>query len=660
MLGDTAVAVHPEDERYRGFAGRTLILPVIGREIPVIEDEYVDREFGSGAVKVTPAHDPNDFEMGLRHGLPSVVVMNEDASMSEDAGPYAGQDRYECRKNLLNDLEKRGVLLGTKVHDMSVGHCYRCKTVIEPYQSKQWFVRMKPLAEPAIDAVRNGDINIIPKGWENSYFDWMLNIRDWCISRQIWWGHRIPAWHCTCGGIIVARETPEKCGSCGSTDLVQDQDVLDTWFSSALWPFSTLGWPDMTPALKTFYPTSVLVTGFDILFFWVARMIMMGLKFMGDVPFRDVYIHALVRDGQGQKMSKSKGNVVDPLVMIEKYGTDAFRFTLTAFAAQGRDVKFSEERVEGYRNFVNKVWNASRYILMNLEGHDTPADPGTEDLNLIDRWILSRLNSTVQEVNQALDEYRFNDAASWAYQFIWREFCDWYIELSKPVLQDGDNSAATRSTLLYVLETSLRLLHPFMPFVTEEIWQSLPQRKGNGEEYIVTARYPSVDENISDADAEDSMSVVMDAVGAIRSIRGEMNIAPSKKLKALIKADRKRTEILSDMKVFIETLAKCEAEAGPDVKKPKNAATEVRQSVEVYIPLGGLVDISAETKRLEKDLSKVESEMKVITRKLNNEDFLQRAPDAVVAKEKEKFEASSEKIRKLKDNIARIRQLETG
>lgn len=661
MLGDTAVAVHPDDERYSHLVGRTLILPVIGREIPVIADSYVDSQFGSGAVKVTPAHDPNDFEMGVRHDLPSVVVMNKDGSMSEEAGPYAGQDRYECRKNLLNDLEAGGILIKTSDHQMSVGHCYRCKTVIEPRRSKQWFVKMTPLAEPAIEAVRSGKIKIIPKSWENSYFDWMLNIRDWCISRQIWWGHRIPAWHCGCGEIMVARQTPKLCKACGSTELRRDEDVLDTWFSSALWPFSTLGWPEKTPALETFYPTSTLVTGFDILFFWVARMIMMGIKFMDDIPFKDVYIHALVRDAHGQKMSKSKGNVVNPLTMIEKFGTDAFRFTLTAFAAQGRDVKFSEDRAGGYRNFVNKVWNASRFILMNIEGHKA-ADISSVKLNLIDRWILSRLNTAADEVNSALKEYRFNDAAAAVYQFIWREFCDWYIELSKPVLQEKcGNADATRATLLHVLETSLRLLHPFMPFVTEEIWQSLPYDGSSydnskvGIRSIMIAPFPVFSKECEDSDAEKRMALVMDAIGAVRTIRGEMNISPSKRLKALINAQEQDASVLEAARIFIETLARCDVDIGTDLKKPDNAATEVRPPIEIYVPLEGLVDIGAEIARLEKDLKKIEIELATINKKLNNEDFLERAPKAVIEKERSKLKDASERGIKIKESIEKIK-----
>ncbi|MDH4099815.1 MAG: valine--tRNA ligase, partial [Nitrospirota bacterium] len=440
MLGDTAVAVNPNDERYSAYIGKKVALPLTKREIPVIADEHVDTEFGTGCLKITPAHDPNDFEIGMKHGLPSLKVIDEGAQMNAEAGSYAGMDRYHARRTIVADLEKAGLLEKTVDHMHSVGHCYRCKTVIEPNLSKQWFVRAKPLAEPALEAVRSGKTRIIPQGWENTYFDWMENIRDWCISRQIWWGHRIPAWHCgDCGKVTVAKLDPDKCGHCGSANIRQETDVLDTWFSSSLWPFSTLGWPDRTPELKTFYPTSTLVTGFDILFFWVARMMMMGIEMMGEVPFRDVYIHALVRDAEGQKMSKSKGNVIDPLIMMEKYGTDAFRFTLAAMAAQGRDVKLAEERIEGYRAFCNKLWNASRFVMMNLEGGSQQAAGG--QLALPDKWIVSRLQGTIVEVNAALDAFRFNDAANTVYQFLWSEFCDWYLELIKPIMQGEDEAA---------------------------------------------------------------------------------------------------------------------------------------------------------------------------------------------------------------------------
>ena len=481
MLGDTAVAVNPEDERYSDASGRHVILPLVNRPIPVIFDRYVDMEFGTGALKITPAHDPNDFEIGTTHNLDRVKVIDDDGKMNELAGPYRGMDRFECRERVLEDLKSAGLLEKVEPYQHAVGHCYRCKTMIEPLLSKQWFVRVKPLAEKAIAAVRDGRTRIVPLQWEGVYYDWMTNIRDWCISRQIWWGHRIPAWYCEkCNELIVAREAPETCPSCGSSALRQETDVLDTWFSSALWPFSTLGWPDHTEYLRTFYPTSVLITGFDILFFWVARMMMMGIHFMGDVPFRDVYIHALVRDAEGKKMSKSKGNVIDPLEVIDRFGTDAFRFTLAALAAQGRDVKLSEERIAGYRNFVNKIWNSARLALMNLDESDAVTGPDDEVLSLADRWILTRLRDVTRDVRAALEDYRFNDAAALCYHFTWHEFCDWYLEMAKQGLysEDEDLKRSTRSVVRTVLLGVIRLMHPFMPFVTEEIWSRMPGTEG--------------------------------------------------------------------------------------------------------------------------------------------------------------------------------------
>ncbi|MBI4838635.1 MAG: valine--tRNA ligase, partial [Nitrospirae bacterium] len=611
MLGDTAVAVNPGDERYKDIIGKTLRLPLLNRKIPVIADEFVDASFGTGAVKVTPAHDPNDFEIAKRHGLPFIKIMTGEGVMSEAAGPYQGQDRFKCRENILRDLKSEGFLSEHKEHLIGLGHCYRCKTVVEPYLSKQWFVKVKPLADEALRAVKDGRIKIIPSGWENSYFDWMENIKDWCISRQIWWGHRIPVWYCqkmqnekcrTQNGVIVSREKPAACPYCGSeaSSLVQENDVLDTWFSSALWPFSTLGWPDDTEDLKTFYPTSVLVTGFDILFFWVARMIMMGLKFMGEVPFKDVYIHALIRDASGQKMSKSKGNVIDPIEMIETHGADAFRFTLTAFAAQGRDIKFSVDRVEGYRHFINKIWNAARFILMNIkQPGDVKPVSGVEHLSLADRWILSRLSTVAQDVNAALAEYRFNDAAGILYQFIWHEFCDWYIEMVKPVLYGEDEKvrSAAINTLVHALEVSLRLLHPFMPFITEKLWQDLPSSVRAGAESLCVQKYPSAEDGIIDARSEEKMGFIMDAVTGIRNIRGEFNLPPSLELKALIKTSDGSKDILNEHVGYISKLAKVkEVEIGDNIQKPEDSATVVKPAMEIFIPLKGLFDVDLEIK----------------------------------------------------------------
>jgi valyl-tRNA synthetase len=663
-LGDTAVAVNPDDERYKDLIGKTVKLPVLNREIPIIADAFVDSSFGTGAVKVTPAHDPNDFEMARRHDLPFINIMTGDGKMTEEAGPYRGQDRFECRRNVLNDLEDLGHLEKITDHDLAIGHCYRCKTVVEPYLSKQWFVRIKSLAEEAIKAVKDGRVKIIPSGWENSYFDWMDNIKDWCISRQIWWGHRIPVWYCKgCEEIIVSRETPAKC-RCGSENLKQDEDVLDTWFSSALWPFSTLGWPDDTYDLKTFYPTSVLITGFDILFFWVARMIMMGLKFMHKQPFDHVYIHALIRDVQGLKMSKSKGNVVDPLKMTEAYGTDAFRFTLAAYAAQGRDIKFNEKRVEGYRHFLNKIWNVSRFISMHTkEGEEVVSVKGISKgdsriaLSLADRWILSRLSTVCSEVNESLEDYRFNDSAGILYQFVWHELCDWYVEMIKPELY-GDNEESKRaaiSTLVYVFEVALALLHPFMPFISEEVWQQLPLRKK--VDSLCIRKYPVAEDGIEDKEAEEKMAIIMDAVTGLRSIRGELNISPSLELKALIKTLDSAKDILNANITYITKLANAkDIEIGKDIHIPKNAATSIKPAMEIFVPVEGLIDVDAEISRLNKELVKTERDLLFVKKKLANEDFRIKAPKAVVEENMSKYEEYKDKLEGIQNNIDKLKQ----
>ena len=658
MLGDTAVAVNPDDERYQGYKGKKLILPVLNREIPLIEDGYVDTAFGTGALKVTPAHDPNDFELGQRHQLETVNVMNPDGTMNSLAGPdYEGLDRFECRKKLVHDLKDSGVL--EKIEDLthSVGHCYRCRTVVEPYLSKQWFVKAKPLAEPALKAVRDGSIKIVPKFWENTYFEWMENIRDWCISRQIWWGHQIPAWNCkACGKVIVSRETPDNCPDCSATDLVQETDVLDTWFSSALWPFSTLGWPEKTETLKRFYPTSVLCTGFDILFFWVARMIMMGLKFMGDVPFRDVYIHALIRDAEGQKMSKTKGNVIDPLEVMEQYGTDALRFTLAAFAAQGRDIKLAEDRIEGYRNFCNKLWNASRFVFMNLEDYKgSCALEEKSNLSNADRWILSRLNRASKEVNEALEAFRFNDAALTVYKFIWNEYCDWYIELTKSKLTgSGPERKAAQNVLIHVLDSALKLLHPFMPFITEEIWQKLPQ---DGKS-IMVSEFPEYRESQTDEAVEKEMEVIMEIITGIRNIRGEMNLNPGLKLKALIRTQN--TEIQKTLKEhgeYIRELARVEQlETGSNIEKPKVAASSVLGEMDLIVPLEGMMDFREERNRVEKELKKIEKDLIFLDKKLSNPNFVKKAPAEVIEKDELRKASLSEKQAKLEIHLKTIEQ----
>lgn len=658
MLGDTAVAVNPEDERYTEFKGKTLILPIVNREIPLIEDSYVDTSFGTGALKVTPAHDPNDFEIGRRHKLDSVNVMDPSGFMNAEAGPaYQGMDRFECRKKLVEDLKSQGILL--KIEDLthSVGHCYRCKTVVEPYLSRQWFVKAGPLAEPAIKAVREGQIKIVPKFWENTYFEWMENIRDWCISRQIWWGHQIPAWTCQdCEEIQVSRETPENCSACSSKNLEQDTDVLDTWFSSALWPFSTLGWPEQTESLKRFYPTSVLCTGFDILFFWVARMIMMGMKFMGDVPFRHVYIHALIRDAEGQKMSKTKGNVIDPLAVMQEYGTDALRFTLAAFAAQGRDIKLAEDRIEGYRNFCNKLWNASRFVFMNLEGYEgnCQLDEHSEK-SIADQWILSRLNSTTQEVNHALENFKFNDAALAVYKFIWNEYCDWYIELAKSRLQkEGAEKTVAQNVLVHVLEASLKLLHPFMPFITEEIWQKLPKK---GDSIMISA-FPEYDAAKSDKDVEEGMGKVMEVITGVRNVRGEMNLNPGLKLNVLIKTRHAELEAtLKKHSGFICELARVDQiTIGPDIPKPKVSASSVLGDMDLIIPLEGMMDFEEERNRIEKELKKIEKDLIFLDKKLSNPNFVKKAPADVIEKDEKRKTTLSEKQAKLEIHLKTIEQ----
>ena len=675
MLGDNAVAVHPADDRYKDRIGKTLALPLTTRNIPVISDNAVDPSFGTGAVKVTPAHDFNDEAMAKRHTPPLefITVIGKDGHMTAEAGmKYAGMDRYACRRAVLNDLKEQRFLEKEEKYKHSLGHCYRCKTVIEPLLTLQWYVNVKPLAHEAMRVVREKKIRIIPDSWENTYFGWMENIRDWCISRQIWWGHRIPAWYCQekkneqCrikDGIIVLRESPAACPYCGSQKLIQDEDVLDTWFSSALWPFSTLGWPDKTVDLQNFYPTSVLITSFDIIFFWVARMIMMGLKFMGDVPFRDVYIHALVRDVKGQKMSKSKGNVVDPLPLMDRYGTDAFRFTLAAFAAQGRDIRFSEERVEGYRHFVNKLWNAARFIMLNMQTADIQMSKIVHEMaafNVSARWILSRLALTVDNINKALDEYRFNDAASDIYQFIWHEFCDWYIEIAKSDMKNPEIQKNVIECLLYTLDASLRLLHPFMPFVTEEIWQKMPHiRRGNEKtgESIMISEFPNSLPRYFQA--EEEMSCVIDAVTGIRTIRGEMNILPSSELNAVIKTyDLKVDEILKKNVAYIKKLAHAgEIRIGMEVEKPEGSATSVKGSMEVYVLLKGVLNIDAEMDRLKKATADVEGSLSFLNKKLHNEDFLLRAPREVVEKEKAKYEELSMRKERIKESIKKLREV---
>jgi len=663
MFGDTAVAINPDDERYTDLKETSVILPLANREIPVIQDKYVTTTFGTGALKVTPAHDPNDFEIGKRHDLPSIKVIDDNGVMTSGAGQYEGMDRFECRKAAVKALKAEGLLIKMEPHRHGVGHCYRCKTIVEPNLSKQWFVKAKPLADRAKAAVETGKTRIVPEMWTSTYFDWLNNIRDWCISRQIWWGHQIPAWTCQdCNEIIVATETPEVCTACGGSRLVQDTDVLDTWFSSALWPFSTMGWPEQTPLLKTFYPTSVLITGFDILFFWVARMMMMGLHFMEQIPFRDVYVHALVRDEEGKKMSKSKGNVIDPLTVIDQYGTDAFRFTLMAFAAQGRDIKMSEKRVEGYRHFINKLWNAARFSLMHIKkGYDGLDD--IEQLSLPDRWILSRLNVVTRTVSESLDTYKFNDAASALYQFVWHEYCDWYLEAIKPILYDEANAKAREKTVAVmwrVLRDILVLLHPIIPFVTEEIWSKLPGTR----ESIMNASFPEIDSNefqaFRDEKIEEEMALVTSIISGIRNIRGEMNIAPSLALEAVIQTDAKTVHTKAEAnRQMIVNLARLTAfTVQPAGEKPKAAATGLISDATIFVPLEGIIDFDKETGRLEKELGKLTGELTGIAKKLGNEDFLAKAPENVVQKVRNRHVELLEKQQKLEANLNRIQVLQ--
>ncbi len=661
LLGDTAVAVNPEDERYQGLRGRKVCLPFLGREIPVIEDDHVSMEFGTGAVKITPAHDFDDFEMGRRHGLSFITVMDSSGVMNENAGPFAGLDRFEARKKVVEELRKENLLQKVEPHKLMLGSCYRCSTVVEPTLSKQWFVNIKPLAGPAIEAVEDGRVRFIPKNWENLYFDWMRNIRDWCISRQIWWGHRIPAWHCgDCSHTTVAKADPSECEECGSTNITQDQDVLDTWFSSALWPFSTLGWPDDTPELRTFYPTDVLSTSFDIIFFWVARMIMMGMKFMGDVPFKDVYIHALIRDAEGQKMSKSRGNVIDPLVMIEEFGTDAFRFTLAVLAAQGRDIKLSTERIEGYRNFCNKIWNLARFTLMNVDG---PVDEtvGEERLARADKWILSRLALTTAGVTEAIDSYRFDEAARLLYRFVWHELCDWYVELSKKDLR-GENGEDRRSAcmgvLVSVLRDTLRLLHPFMPFITEEIHACLPGESGS----LLASRWPSRGQAYENEARE--MDLVMEIIKAVRNMKTEMHVALKTPVKvfcftrcqASSQAIRSGLEYIGTL-AGVEELVLKKAGDEPPEKSVSARAGEGDSLVEVFLPMEGLVDVAVEGRRLEKALAKVLRESESLEKKLANRAFLEKAPQEIVEKEKARLGTLLEKKASIEAGLERLKGL---
>jgi valyl-tRNA synthetase len=660
ILGDTAVAVNPNDKRYKDKIGKFVYLPLLDKKIPIIADEYVSMDFGSGALKITPGCDPNDFVIGRKHNLEIITIMDGRGAINEKGGVYKGQDRYVARKNILADLEKRKYLIKTEPYTHNVGKCYRCKTDIEPMVSKQWFVKIQPLAKQAVKAVVEGKTKLVPKTWEATYFEWMNNIRDWCISRQLWWGHRIPVWYCDgCSEVIVSKTDPAKCPKCGGKSLKQDEDVLDTWFSSALWPFSTLGWPKKTKALKNFYPTSLLITGFDILFFWVARMMMMGLYVMKDVPFKDVYLHALVRDEKGEKMSKSTGNIIDPLVMIDKYGTDAFRFTLAAYTAQGRDVRMSPERIEGYKFFVNKIWNAAKLVLSNLEDYDEKKAFKAKD-SLPEKWIKAKLNAAAEGVSLNLEEYRFNEAAAAIYRFVWHEFCDWYLELIKPALYgktDEQQRCAAQRTMLDVFKIVLKLLHPFMPFVTEELWQVL---KGKNEGSVMVSEFPKYEKEAKTTKAEKEMQLIMDIITCVRNIRGEMRIPPSRKLSVMVSVpDGNSRKIIESGKNYIINMANAE-ELSVDVnlKEPKGVATGVVNSAKVFVPLAGIVDISAEKMRLQKELAKAEKDLQQCSKKLANRDFREKASSAIIKKEEEKLNELKERYTALEGALSKLKEIQ--
>ncbi|HLV09431.1 MAG TPA: valine--tRNA ligase [Halanaerobiales bacterium] len=655
MLGDTAVAVNPADKRYQDLVGSSVILPLMDREIPIVADEYVDREFGSGMVKVTPAHDPNDFEIGLRHELPVIKVIDEDGNMTAATGKYSGLDRYNCREEVIKDLKQQGLLKEIEDYEHSVGHCYRCNTVIEPLVSKQWFVKMKPLAGPAIRAVQEGDTRFVPERFSKVYLNWMENIRDWCISRQLWWGHRIPVWYCQdCGETIVSKEEiVESCSACNSDNIVQDEDVLDTWFSSALWPFSTMGWPVETKELEYYYPTDVLVTGRDIIFFWVARMIFMALEFRKEVPFSDVYIHGLIRDAQGRKMSKSLGNGVDPIEVIDQYGADALRFTLITGNTPGNDMRFREERLEASRNFANKIWNASRFILMNIQELDFGQIKEEElKYTLADKWILSRLNRVITNIDEVFDKYYFGEAARILYDFIWNEFCDWYIELIKPRLYQEEDPEAKKTACYvgsYVLERILRLLHPVMPFITEEIWQQLPD---TGES-IMMADWPESAQDEIDPEIENKMELIMEVIRAIRNIRNEMKVNPGRKIKAILNTPAEQELVLKEGLDYVKDLARIkEIELLKGLsEKPGKSSTAIVNGVEVILPLEGMVDIEKEIERLKMEVKELVNEIERASSKLNNKGFVNKAPVELVERERQKLKKFKEKKSKLEKRV---------
>ena len=649
MLGDTAVAVNPNDERYRGAVGKTLTLPLVGREIPVVADDYVDMEFGTGVVKITPAHDPNDFEVGLRHSLPVINVLTEDAHINENGGKYAGMDRYEARRAIVADLEAEGFLVKIEDHAHNVGTCYRCHTTVEPRVSKQWFVKMEPLAEPAVAAVRGGATKFVPERFDKIFYHWMEGIRDWCISRQLWWGHRIPAWYCAdCGATVVAKDAPEACPKCGSHALTQDPDTLDTWFSSALWPFSTLGWPNDTEDLKYFYPTDTLVTGYDIIFFWVCRMIFSAVEHTGEVPFHHVFIHGLVRDAQGRKMSKSLGNGIDPLEIIAEYGADALRLALVTGNSPGNDMRFSDDKIKAARNFANKLWNASRFILMNLSDEVTaPGLPAA--LTIEDKWVLSQYNRLVKEVTENLEKYELGIAEQKIYDFLWDVFCDWYIELTKARLQAGTaDSIGAQRVLVTVMTNTLKLLHPFMPFITEEIWQGFP----NDCESIMIARWPEYQPELDFAAEEQEFARIMEAIKAIRNVRTEMNVPPSRK--AAVHIATEHTATFESAKPFFRRLASASEVFVSRQAHIEGAVQVATQSARIFLPMSELVDTEKERARLTKEKENCEKEIARLNGKLSNESFTAKAPEAVVQNERDKLQKARDLLQKLEASLAAL------
>ena len=650
ILGDTAIAVNPDDSRYKHLIGKNAIVPLINREVSIIADHYVEIDFGTGAVKITPAHDPNDFEVGLRHNLPIINIMDENAIINENGGKYCGLDRFAARKKVVEDLKSSGYLTKIEPIKHNVGACYRCNETIEPRISKQWFVKMAPLAKPAIDVVRKGDTKFIPERFEKVYFHWMENIKDWCISRQLWWGHRIPAWYCDdCGEVMVAKDAPEKCCKCGSTHIHQDEDTLDTWFSSALWPFSTLGWPDKTPELEYFYPTSTLVTGYDIIFFWVARMIFSACENMGSAPFKTVFMHGIVRDENGIKMSKSLGNGIDPLEVIDKYGADALRFFLATGNTPGNDMRYSDKRVEACANFANKLWNASRYVHMNIDDHDVKNElPKT--LTTEDKWIVSTLNTVAKEVNENLEKFELGIAVQKIYEFIWDCYCDWYIELVKTRLSsDGEDAQNARQVLLYVLDQILRLLHPFMPYITEEIWQTIPHEG----ETVMLAKYPEYNAELDYPEASDEMKKIMDAIRAIRNRRAEMNVPPSRKAKVYVAT--KFADTFRDGTQFIQKLASASEVEVAESFEIEGAVNIVTADAKIYIPMDELVDREKELARLNKELEQVKKRLAQSEGKLNNQGFVAKAPEAVIEKVKGQAAKEREQIALIEAAIAALK-----